>query len=134
MLQAVPKPTRRVKEPKRLKTKTRIKPVNSKRAREKHARNFPPRTGYERCAIAVKADALFSIPAGWRGCSGSVEAAHVVHARGHGGCNSSADEVVYLCTGHHGEQEGKSREFEARYGVDLAQLAAEQAAANRGHQ
>ena len=127
MLQAVPKPTRRVKEPKRLQTRTRIKPVNSKRAREKHARNFPPRTGHERCAIAVKADTLHTIPAGWSGCSGQVEAAHVVHARGHGGCNSSADEVVYLCTGHHGEQEGKSRAFEARYGVDLAALAAEQA-------
>ena len=127
MLQPVPKPTRRVKEPKRLQTRTRIKPVNSKRAREKHARNFPPRTGHERCAIAVKADTLYTIPAGWRGCEGSIEAAHVVHARGHGGCNSSAAEVVYLCTGHHCEKEGKSRAFEARYGVDLIALAAEQA-------
>jgi hypothetical protein len=101
--------------------------VNSKRARAKHVRNFPQRTGNERCAIAVKAGALFSSPAGWRGCSGEVEAAHVVHARGHGGCNSSADEVVYLCTGHHREQEGRSRAFEARYGIDLRQLAAEQA-------
>ena len=126
MLQAVPKPVRKTKEPKRLQTRTRIKPVNSKRAREKHARNFPPRTGHERCAIAVKADTLYTIPAGWSGCSGQVEAAHVT-ARGMGGCNSSADEVVYLCTGHHGEQEGKSRAFEARYGVDLTALAAEQA-------
>ena len=35
------------KEPKRLQTKTRMKPVNSKRAREKHACNFPPRTGHK---------------------------------------------------------------------------------------
>ena len=127
MLQPVPKPKREHKEPKRLQTRTRIKPVNSKRAREKHVRNFPPRTGNERCAIAVKAATLYSIPADWRGCSGDVEAAHVVHARGRGGCNSSKDEVVWLCHGHHREQEGRSRAFEARYGVDLAALAAEQA-------
>jgi len=127
VLQAVPKPERRAKQPKRLQTRTRIRPVNSKRVKEKHERNYPPRTGYERCAIAVKADTLNQIPAGWSGCGGSIEAAHVVHARGIGGCNSSADEVVYLCTAHHREQEGRSRAFEARYGVDLKALAAEQA-------
>ncbi len=127
MLQAVPKPERRAKQPKRLQTRTRIRPVNSKRVKEKHERNYPPRTGYERCAIAVKADTQNRIPAGWSGCDGSIEAAHVVHARGIGGCNSSADEVVYLCTAHHREQEGRSRAFEARYGVDLKALAAEQA-------
>jgi len=127
MLQPVPKPERKVKQPKRLQTKTRVRPVNSKRTRLKHERNYPPRTGYERCAIAEKADTLHAIPPGWHGCDGPIEAAHVVHARGHGGCNSSADEVVYLCTAHHREQEGRSKAFEARYGVDLKALAAEQA-------
>jgi len=137
MLQAVPKPTRKVKQPKRLTTKAPmkrggpVKPVKSKRAKEKRERNFPPRTGHERCAIAVKAATMLGpIPADWSGCWGAIDPAHVVHARGMGGCGSSKDEVVYLCRGHHGEQEGRSTAFEARYGVDLKALAAEQARAN----
>ena len=34
MLQAVTKPERKVKQPKRLQTRTRIRPVNSKRVKE----------------------------------------------------------------------------------------------------
>jgi hypothetical protein len=138
MLVAVPKPVRKIKEPKRWQTRTRlvtktpVKPVNHKRAKGKRERNYPPRTGHEQCAIAVKAATMLGrIPADWRGCEGSIEAAHVVHTRGMGGCGSSKDEVVYLCTAHHGEQEGRSAAFEARYGVDLRELAAEQAESNR---
>lgn len=143
MLQAVPKPERKVKQPKRLQTRARlttkapmkrggpVKPVNLKRAKEKRERNFPPRTGHERCAIEVKAMSMLGpIPADWSGCWGAIDPAHVVHTRGMGGCGSSKDEVVYLCRGHHGEQEGRSEAFEARYGVDLKALVGEQARAN----
>ena len=57
--------------------------------------------------------------------------AHVVHARGMGGCNSSKDEVADLCRGHHGEQEGRSAAFEEKYGIDLAAAAARRAAGVR---
>lgn len=143
MLQAVPKPVSETKPRKRLQARKPlrakapmkrggpVKPVNSKRAKEKRERNFPPRTGNERCAIAVKAGTMLGpIPASWSGCRGAIDPAHVVHTRGMGGCGSSAAEVVYLCRGHHNEQEGRSTAFEARYGVDLKALATEQARAN----
>ena len=127
MLQAVPKTKREHKEPKRLQTKTRIKPRNAKRVAKMRKRNFPDRTGTERCLIADKASAMHSIPAGWSGCWGPTDPAHVVHARGLGGCNSNKDEVVWLCRGHHDEQEGRARAFELRYGVDLKAEAARRA-------
>ena len=127
MLQPVPKPVREVKEPKRLQTRTRINPRNSKRATKMRKRNFPDRTVHERCLIADKAATMYTIPASWSGCWGVIDPAHVVNARGKGGCNSSKDEVVWLCRGHHDEQEGRSKAFELRYGVDLKAEAARRA-------
>lgn len=132
LLQAVPKPVRKEKRAKRLQTKTRINPVNHKRAKGMRERNFPDRTGHERCLIADKASVMLgAIPAGWSGCWGGIDPAHVT-PRGHGGCNSSKDDVVWLCRGHHTEQEGRSARFEAVYGVDLEEEAAKVAAGNCG--
>ena len=64
-------------------------------------------------------------PEGWAACAGKVEAAHIT-PRGMGGCNSSAEEVVYLCRSHHREQEGRTVAFETKYAVDLRAAGAEQ--------
>ena len=128
ILQAVPKPVRTEKQPRRLQAKTQIKPVNHKRVAKMRERNFPDRTGNERCLIADKAAVLLgAIPAGWSGCWGAIDPAHVT-PRGHGGCNSSKDDVDWLCHGHHVEQEGRTARFEALYGVDLKAEAARRAA------
>lgn len=123
ILQAVPKPERKEKQPKRLQTRTRIKAKNAKRVAKMRKRNFPDRTGHERCLIAEMASALHAAPQSWARCWGPIDPAHVT-PRGHGGCNSSKDDVVWLCRGHHNEQEGRSRAFELRYGVDLKAEAA----------
>jgi hypothetical protein len=128
MLQPVPKPKREHKDPKRLQQRTPIAQRNGKRQAKQRKANFPDRPENVRCAIAEQADKRDSIPADWQRCWGAIEPAHVVHARGMGGCNSSRDEVVWLCHGHHREQEGRGPAFEARYGVDLKALAAETAA------
>lgn len=137
-LVAVPKPTRKAKEPKRLQTRTRIKPRNEARSAEMRARNFPVRPALVWCLLAHRLAAYQAehgekaTPAGWSRCWGPVDPAHVVHARGAGGCNSSKDEVAYLCRGHHREQEGRSGAFERLYGVDLAAEAAKVAAGDCG--
>lgn len=116
--------------------RTWLNPRNDERAAEMRARNFP----------VVPAASLFCYiahelrrwqathggkgkPLGWSDCWGPVGWAHVIHARGMGGVNSDRDEVVQLCQGHHGEQEGKTAAFEALYRVDLAAEAARIAAA-----
>lgn len=116
--------------------RTRLKSANLERMAEMRARNFPDRplvTPW--CLIARKLTEHQARhgekmrPVGWTPCwSGPPDAAHVVHNRGMGGCNSSKNEVAYLCRGHHGEQEGRTAAFEARYGVDLAAEAARLAA------
>jgi hypothetical protein len=132
MLQPVPKPARKVKEPKR------IKQVNPERAALMRERNFPKRPAVVWCLLAHRLAAYQAehgekaTPPGWSRCWGPVDPAHVVHARGHGGCNSSKDEVAYLCRRHHTEQEGRSEDFERRYGVDLAAEAAKVAAGDFG--
>jgi len=117
--------------------RTWMKPVNPERRAEMHERNFGERPPVVWCVIAVKLQAYQARhgykqrPAGWTRCWGPVHAAHVVHARGMGGCNSDKTELVYLCAGHHGEQEGRSSMFELRYSVNLRELAAEEAARDR---
>jgi hypothetical protein len=139
MLQPVPKPARKVKEPKRLQAKTRIKAKNPERAAKMRARNFPDRPPVVWCLLAhriaayqAEHGAKAALPKGWSRCWGPVDAAHVVHARGAGGCNSSKDEVAYLCRRHHEEQEGRLEEFQRRYGVDLVEEAAKVAAGDFG--
>lgn len=105
---------------------------NVRRAAEMHMRNFGERPAVEPwCVIATETERYRAKhgrkawPAGWVRCAGKVEAAHVT-PRGMGGCNSSAEEVVYLCATHHREQEGQTAAFEAKYGVDLRAAGAEQ--------
>jgi hypothetical protein len=134
----VPKPTRKAKKPKRLQSKTRIKPRNEARAKEMRARNFPTRPAVVWCLLAHRLAAFQaehgekSAPAGWSRCWGPVDQAHVVRARGAGGCNSSKDAVAYLCLRHHQQQEGRSEAFEQLYGVDLVAEAAKVAAGDFG--
>ena len=61
-----------------------------------------------------------------RGCWGLVVAAHVVKTRGAGAWDRGF--VAPLCEGHHEEQEGKTARFNAKYAVDLEQIATELAA------
>lgn len=128
---AVPKPVRVEKTPKRL------RPVNPERRAEMRARNFPTADLVPQfCLVAhllaehQRRHGEKSTPAGWSRCWGPVDLAHV-RARGMGGCNSFADQVVRLCRGHHQEQEGRTAVFEARYGVDLTGEAAKYAAGER---
>ena len=116
--------------------RTRINPRNEDRAAEMRARNFPDMPAASLfCFIAHElrrwqgANGGKGKPLGWSDCWGPVGWAHVIHTRGMGGVGSSRDEVVQLCQGHHGEQEGKTATFEALYRVDLAAEAARIAAA-----
>lgn len=112
-----------------------ITPVNLERRAKMRERNFQDR-GSSRpwCVIALLLAAYQRThgekqrPAGWSSCWGDIDQAHVLRARGMGGCNSDATQVIDLCRGHHTEQEGRSEEFELRYCIDLRELAALQAA------
>ena len=116
--------------------RTRLKSENPERRAEMRARNFPDRpTITPWCLVAIALERYQArhgakmIPRGWAPCwAGEPASAHVIHARDMGGRNSSKDETAYLCRGHHGEQEGKSAAFEAKYGIDLAAEAAKLAA------
>lgn len=137
MLQPVPKPPRKVKEPKRLQSRTRIKAVNPERAALMRERNFPKRPAVVWCLLAHRLAAYQAehgekaTPPGWSLCCGRVDFAHTT-PRGMGGCNSSKDNGVYMCRRHHQEQEGRSEDFELRYGVDLTAEAAKVAAGDLG--
>jgi hypothetical protein len=119
--------------------RTRLKSENPERRAEMRARNFPDRPAVAPwCLVALALQRYQArhgakmIPQGWTPCwAGGPDIAHVVRARGMGGCNSSKEEVAHLCRGHHGEQEGRSEAFEAKYGVDLAAAAARLAAGER---
>jgi hypothetical protein len=108
-----------------------INPRNVERAAKMRERNFQPRPVVPpRCVIQLllaeyqRKHGSKQVPQGWSSCWGPVDQAHVLHARGMGGCNSSKDEAIELCRGHHGEQEGRSTEFEARYKINLRELVA----------
>lgn len=119
--------------------RTRLKSANLERRAELRALNFPDRPAVAPwCLVAIALERYQArhgakqVPRGWTPCwSGEPDSAHVVHARGMGGRNSSKDETAYLCRGHHGEQEGRSAAFEAKYGIDLAAAAAALAAGAR---
>jgi hypothetical protein len=120
--------------------RTRLKSANLERRAEMRTRNFPDRPAITPwCLVALALERYQArhgtkmIPHGWTSCwSGEPDTAHVVRARGMGGCNSSKDEVAYLCRGHHSEQEGRTEYFEAKYGIDLAAAAAHLAAGELG--
>lgn len=120
--------------------RTRLKSANLERRAEMRVRNFPNRPVVAPwCLVALALERYQArhgakmIPRGWTRCwTGDPDPAHVVRARGMGGCNSSKDEVAYLCRGHHGEQEGRTAAFEAKYGIDLAAAAARLAAGELG--
>jgi hypothetical protein len=119
--------------------RTRLKSENPERRAEMRARNFPDRPMVTPwCLVALALERYQArhgakmFPAGWTPCwAGEPDPAHVIRARGMGGVNSSKDEVAYLCRGHHGEQEGRTEAFEARYGIDLAAAAARLVAGER---
>lgn len=130
-----PKPPKREPKPRKpLRTKTRINATNPERLARLRAQQFPERPAVKPwCLVALKLaeyrrkHGAKQQPAGWFRCWGPVDPAHVV-TRGAGG---KADDVVDLCRGHHREQEGRTAEFEERYGVDLKAEAARLARARR---
>lgn len=131
-----PKPPKREKPRKPLRSRTRIKPRNAARAAKMHARNFPTRPLVEpRCFIARRLAAYRAAhgqkmtPRGWLPCCAKIDAVHATQDRGMGGVNSSEADVVYGCRTHHDELGRIGRPaFEAKYGVDLAHEAARVAA------
>jgi hypothetical protein len=143
-----PKPEPRAKKPRkqlarsgpiarttRLTTKTPIKAKNPERLAKRRAEQFPERPVVtpwcfiaQRLAAYQREHGPKMVPAGWSPCWGRIDPAHVVKTRGAGG---TADDVVYLCRGHHREQEGRTAAFDRRYGVDLRAEAARLAAERR---
>lgn len=131
MLTPVPKPERVEKKRKGLKR------VNEARAAAKRLRNFPEADVVEQWCLVRRQLAAYQrehgikmFPAGWSRCWGPVDPAHVTPLGG-GGVKSDKYDVVRLCRGHHGEQEGRTEAFEARYGLDLKAEAARYAAGER---
>lgn len=125
-LRPCPKPSAREKtKPAGLK-RTRMKAVNPERKARVRAKQYPATRPLDGWCLVARELARYQRehgekqwPAGWTRCWGGLEQAHVIRARGMGGVNSSPDQIVDLCHGHHLEQEGRSAAFEARYGVDL---------------
>ena len=103
-----------------------IRRRNPERAAKMRAKNFAPRPAVEPfCAVAWKLAAMPGRPLGWSVCWGPIDQCHI-KARGMGGCNSDGA-TVYLCRGHHQEQEGRTAAFEAKYQIDLRAEGARQA-------
>jgi hypothetical protein len=96
--------------------RTKLAPINPKRARAKYLRNFGPKADWIRSLPCL-------VPACWR----ETVAAHA-RARQMGGCGGDASVQVPLCDPHHreaGEYRTSARAaFEARYGLDLIAEAA----------
>lgn len=119
--------------------RARLRRKNVERAAAKLARNFHERPAVAAyCAVATAAQRRLSLsgltgwPHGWKRCGGHVGQAHIGKARGMGGCNSEPvtdggpPVTVYLCAVHHAEQEGRTDEFEEKYGINLREAAAKQ--------
>lgn len=113
------------------KRRARLKPVNVKRRSAAYRRNYGGPDGEH-------ADRVRAMPCAVRGrltraedaCEGRVVAAHE-DARGMGGCGGGWADLVHLCVKHH-EEAGERRTsarvaFEARYGINLSDLADENA-------
>ena len=96
--------------------KRRAKPIpnrNPARRAKLFERNFGDHGAFIRARPCV-------VP----GCKATpIQAAHV-RARGMGGCGGDKRDLVPLCSSHHGEQEGRTEWFGAKYSIDLHQIAA----------
>lgn len=102
-----------------------MKRRNEKRAAKMLAKNFAPRPVVEPfCAVAEKLAGMRSKPLEWLVCWGPIDQCHI-KARGMGGCNSDGA-TVFLCRGHHQEQEGRAAAFEAKYQMNLRDEGARQ--------
>lgn len=98
-----------------LKRKTRLAPVNPKRAAARRAEAFGERGEAVRAMACVVG----------QGCRGRIHAAHA-RSRGAGGTRR---DLVPLCELHHREQHQRGiKTFEADHGLDLAGEAAKVAA------
>src|SRR5690606_3775495 len=94
-----------------LRRETRIRPVNPARRRARYARDF-----------GAYAETIRALPCSVCGAPGPSDPHHV-RSRGAGG---DRRDLVPLCRTHHREYHDVGRRtFEARRGVDLAQVAAE---------
>lgn len=103
-----------------LKGKRPMKRVNPERKAALYERNYGAHGEFIRNQRCVVADRAYPMPRGTR-CDGAVVPAHLV-CRGMGGCNGDRFSLFPACEKHHAEQEGKTDEFQARYGLDLAIL------------
>ena len=112
---------------KRTPLRPRSKPLkrNQKRIKAKGKSRFPKRRNAEYLAWIRQQPCIFGSLAaiGWiKPQETRTEAAHI-RTRGAGG--DDLWNVVPMCRDHHQEQEGRTREFETRYGIDLIALAAD---------
>jgi hypothetical protein len=108
-----------------LRRKTWLTPVNRKRRKKMHERNFGERAKLVRempCLAAPKDWSFDEHNGHERQCSWPIQAAHV-KARGMGGCGGDRRQLVPLCAKHHaeaGERNTSQRAaFEERHGLDL---------------
>jgi hypothetical protein len=93
--------------------KTGLRPVNPARRAKRFAEQF-----HSDAFVSWVHSLACAVP----GCQRTdIEAAHVGRTRARGG---TWQEVAPLCAPHHREQEGRSRAFGARYGIDLDAIAA----------
>jgi len=103
----LPKATSRL-ETSRPRRKTPLRQVNPERAAKMEARNFGPHAKWIRRQPCVVS-----------GCRSKAQACHL-EPRKMGGCGSSWRSLFPACFEHHREQEGKTSQFETRYGLRLA--------------
>jgi hypothetical protein len=96
-----------------------LRPVNPARRARLEERNFGPHGAWIRTQPCVVA--TYVHPSLRTDCGGDVRAAHLV-PRGMGGCGGDRFSLFPACDVHHGEQEGRTAEFQTLYGLDLAVL------------
>jgi hypothetical protein len=101
------------------KVKKGLRPRNPERAARLEERNFGEHGAFIRlrpCIVHTHVHPSLQTP-----CLGQIVAAHLV-PRGMGGCNGDRFSLFPACVGHHGEQEGRTAEFQETYQLDLAAL------------
>lgn len=97
-----------------------LKQRNDERQARLEEKNFGEHAVMIRRQSCVVAE--FAHPSLRTPCSGVIQACHLI-PRKMGGCGGGDRLSLFPgCERHHGEQEGKTAKFQARYGLDLAVL------------
>lgn len=100
--------------------KVALKKVNPERAKKARARDFG-----DHAKFVVQ----YPCVAVGRGCWGPIDPGH---KRKRSGGGTKEANLFPICRGHHREQEGRTEEFERKYGLDLEAICVELWEANDG--